>query len=1039
MVEGADDSGAHDERRVLGRPFSRRLLLKVGTGATLILVGEQALGGPVLGRLTASSTLLGPSRLGATYFGAPSVVVRAVRREDMLAVDLRFVNLKVVSSSDGPRLVRLSAAPAFVLLELPPQAVLERAIPEAPVTTPPFLGGTRTLLSGPTRLAFLVPAAVKFIPYRLDDLLDLARLPASVVPLGQQRLPSPTETHIEAPWDLVLSPDPWATWAHAHQPVTRADRTELWRTRLVRRNADGGPDDRVGAPPVGIRAVGRAFGPGLGRPDPFAGAEMPLTASDRDGIVTATSSSSAGAAPAEARRLHLSALGSSLTIDGAWDGAFSVTGWNHRSTLGRDHYVRVDIAGYLAPFGHRATLVSITERKFTGGAAYLFKRSFIVVKRPVKDFPAPGQPNDSRQMPFRRVTIADSVSPIITKDPIPGFSVDQAFWPLVSGTDLQWSLVGHDVEGRRAPFSMPLLFVARGDVVATGVHGSRGAAIADAYGDDFSFPSRRRRPLEGRSVALAPPDLPGDTASEVEFVLFDAEPSAGSSAQALLAADQPNFYPTFLDIDVRLPAAQAVTSPATGPSAGTTSISFYDKYLQSGFSGPNPRSLFAQLRFPQSLGLPAAVAGGVAAPNLNLIGLSREFGAVSAANPAAGVEAALDELTATYDPTKYFPAEAKLLGSITLADVLTLAGVPPALLNQNIFPKDPVTGLPDPTKLPDAVKTTLRFRPELKAFPDGSSDKAFVPRNVNGLELVVTLVVKIAGPTESSATVKGDLRDFELRLPPAAATADAAIAVFFDRLGFVSENGGKPSFDVALRDVTFGGPLTFVQEIREFIKSPGSGLSIDVGPSGIAASYTLTLPPIAVGVFALANVSLSAGVELPFDDRPVRLRFAFCTRERPFLLTFSLFAGGGFFAVKVSANGLELVEAALEFGAAASLNLGVASGSVSIMAGVYFKLELTPTGTDVTLSGYVRLNGSLEVLGIISISVEFYMGLTYESATEKVIGRATLTVKVRVLFFSTSVSLSVERKFGGGGDPPFGEMVNPADWDDYCDAFAEVS
>jgi len=136
---------------------------------------------------------------------------------------------------------------------------------------------------------------------------------------------------------------------------------------------------------------------------------------------------------------------------------------------------------------------------------------------------------------------------------------------------------------------------------------------------------------------------------------------------------------------------------------------------------------------------------------------------------------------------------------------------------------------------------------------------------------------------------------------------------------------------------------------------------------------------------------------------------------------------------------LELVDAALEFGAAASLNLGVASGSVSIMAGIYFKLELKNGHNDVSLGGYVRLNGELEVLGLISVSVEFYMGLTYESATEKVVGRATLTVKVKIAFFSKSVSLSVERKFGGGGDPFFGEAVSRADWNDYCDAFAEVA
>ena len=67
--------------------------------------------------------------------------------------------------------------------------------------------------------------------------------------------------------------------------------------------------------------------------------------------------------------------------------------------------------------------------------------------------------------------------------------------------------------------------------------------------------------------------------------------------------------------------------------------------------------------------------------------------------------------------------------------------------------------------------------------------------------------------------------------------------------------------------VCFGGPLEFVNELRRFI--PGNGFSdppgLTVTPSGISASYSLTLPSIGVGVFALTNASLGAGFNLPFD------------------------------------------------------------------------------------------------------------------------------------------------------------------------------
>jgi hypothetical protein len=150
----------------------------------------------------------------------------------------------------------------------------------------------------------------------------------------------------------------------------------------------------------------------------------------------------------------------------------------------------------------------------------------------------------------------------------------------------------------------------------------------------------------------------------------------------------------------------------------------------------------------------------------------------------------------------------------------------------------------------------------------------------------------------------------------------------------------------------------------------------------------------------------------------------------------SLFGGGGFFGVGVSAKGLEQVEASIEFGGNISLNLGVASGGVSVMAGIYFGMKAEV----VELTGYLRCGGYLEVLGLISITVEFYLGFTYRKksgAGSEVWGQASLKVAVKVAFFSTSVTLSVERRFAGaGGDPTFAESVAPSEWAGYLQAFA---
>ena len=55
-------------------------------------------------------------------------------------------------------------------------------------------------------------------------------------------------------------------------------------------------------------------------------------------------------------------------------------------------------------------------------------------------------------------------------------------------------------------------------------------------------------------------------------------------------------------------------------------------------------------------------------------------------------------------------------------------------------------------------------------------------------------------------------------------------------------------------------------------------------------------------------------------------------------ITVGFLGGGGFFALGVSAKGVDQIEAAIEFGGNLSLNLGIASGGVYIMAGIYFKM-----------------------------------------------------------------------------------------------------
>jgi len=342
-----------------------------------------------------------------------------------------------------------------------------------------------------------------------------------------------------------------------------------------------------------------------------------------------------------------------------------------------------------------------------------------------------------------------------------------------------------------------------------------------------------------------------------------------------------------------------------------------------------------------------------------------------------------------------------------------------------------VDGL-DPENL--EVRAKLEWTTELGQFPkapDAAIFKADDP-------LRIAIEARAGAKTGASFDAVAEMTNFSLTLVAPA----SLMKLRFDRLAFRAGSSGKPDVDVVFGGIEFVGPLSFVETLKELI--PLDGFSdppfLDVSPAGVRAGFTLALPNVAIGVFALQNISLGADCNVPFLGQSVSVGFNFCTRERPFALTVAFIGGGGFLGLRVSPQGLELLELSLEAGARLAVDLGIASGSIEAMIGIYMRLE----GKKGSLTGYFRLRGEVDVLGLISASIELSLELEYEPPTGKMTGRATLTIEVEVFMFSFSVSVSVERQFAGSnGDPTFAEImaVSESDgsserWDLYCDAFA---
>ncbi len=1009
-----------------------------------------------------------------------------------------------------------------------------------PLPPPPV----RARLSGPSRLVFELPEGVNSIDYSLSALLDWTKYKLSVAPTalppptpvqlrplqtpgglrfkvskpGQRlttegsqprlpaqlellvpsttfsaaalarvvriiREPTATETAIEAPYRLMLSPSSMAGWAHTDKLVEHNGRVELWHTRLgvssgeervVDRQYEYGWKDgtfRVlrtsgGDQLAYFRSLRAVWSPDYSKSIPThvnTPFRMSLDRRDRCELVWLTSDFSIAEAQSRvvhADRLMLSPLG--VWIDSKYAAevplghGLSVEAWRHQATMGRDQYVKVVYKGYLFPFGHRASLIKVTERKFhtgrTGTIAYLRQRMFIVVREPEKTYPAFGQANDGRAIPFRRVRITSLVTPNLNPPessavPGTGASAQAAFWPRVGSEDFPFQIVAEDWDGQRSDFSVPLIFI--------GVENAPGKKFGFAFDEDTmghvvtyyneqAEESRRQSGMFGQKVAFADSSAqkPGDTSLETQTVIFGAEmtaPDNAVSAKTLEENNQPRCYPTLARAEVRMPAVAQVTG-----SAASTAIQIHPTYINDAWhSARNKGEVFIGLLDSLPLQFGADQSGGLATPDLNIQGLSRKFG------PVGGV---LEDLAGgTFDPTEFFSDTAKILGSILLRDIIK------AVFGDDQIPKLTSHVERDDNGAPEAVVAKLEWAPDVQSFPSFGKP-IFAADNGTSLSISATLRSDLSGQ-DATAQVEGKLTRFALHLIPFG-SIDYFIRIAFDEISFLSKTGQKLDVSAEIGEIEFGGPLKFVNTLSKFI--PMDGFSdppnLDISPTGIKLGYTLPIPSVAVGVFSLQNISLIAGFELPFTSNPLRLRFGFCERHNPFLLTVSMFGGGGFFAIELTPQGLSLLEASFEFGGSLSLDIGVASGGIYAMGGVYYKWE----DGEAVLTGYLRMGGSLSILGIITISLEFYLGLTYESAGNRVWGEASLKVSIEILFFSISVTLRVKRQFAGSSEgharldglrlaqlggaagglvpatspPSFEDLMAEADWIAYCEAFA---
>ena len=650
----------------------------------------------------------------------------------------------------GLTLVRTDPSrPAYLILDLPPQHLGEEAFFEEATTpqypknktskdqlpdnTPPDenYAGTSTLTAqsrsaGPSRLVFEVPhdIAAAGINLTLADILDACRQSnPGATPFTPdytsdghfyRRLGFSAVSSIEAPYRLTLAPSGSDLgWSHATTPTAAAGYTGLWHTRLVTSRSIPilGPKGkllggkRVDTPGGTLRAVSAGddpAGPSVTKASLMddTGLQTSLTPYQRAAI----SDLSVNDSPLRADYLMLSALGAWMDIQGNWDDpTHSVKAWRHRMSMGRDTYVRVVESGYLYPFGHRASLVIVSERKLKlkpNAGGFLMQREYLVVRQPEVDYTAlTNMPHGGRSLPFDTVRLTALGTPNIDQ-----LSPENP-WIRVGGTPFLFHAVARDKAGQEVDFLTALAFLPLGaDVKAAQTQTS-----TDRYADGAVLLT-----LSGQSVAYAESMTPGDTMLETQQMRIGIDTDSG----AIDPLADPPFYPALVDADVSVPAIKRLIG-----ANSTTNIAYYGAYKESGLSGqaqasavvpgiaggiaglglagapvdasapgavspaPATSDVYVQLTslLPLSFG-PTDKSGGISTLSQNIGGLSRSRGPIGVSEgdvnisigdsfptPQKVKDAVATSLSNTlegFDPTKLFPDDAKLLGGISLKDIL---------------------------------------------------------------------------------------------------------------------------------------------------------------------------------------------------------------------------------------------------------------------------------------------------------------------------------------------------------------------------------
>jgi hypothetical protein len=542
-----------------------------------------------------------------------------------------------------------------------------------------------------------------------------------------------------------------------------------------------------------------------------------------------------------------------------------------------------------------------------------------------------------------------------------------------------------------------------------------GNRAKNVEGEAFSFVKRAL-------VSLPSPQLLNNFSDQTRKAVFKARNlvfTAGSIGEGLRSAIA---HPKLESLTVKLPGLPEFTKITHAPD-----------YIERGLRDFNSASgqVFAQIA-DGARRATGDMAAGIGAAAANVEWISREAGALSTevvnkmreygeqAKLAAKNLAKEAKLEFDLDKAKLNAAAANILGS------------PPPKLFGQINLSDILKAIQNPGDIPKVVSKEFPDRVENVLAMQNTPEKLdvgllqFFPQDGTELTMESRTTAWLPLPGKPNRGITNSARG---QLGPFKLVIGNVLGISFQSLSFVAENGGfkchpklgrinasgtTPSngpsnpFDM----IEFMGPLAFLQDVMRTFSSFLSGMlpfRLTCDGETIFAGIQIGLPALGFGAFSMTNLSFGMAVGLPLTEKGTLVyRFNIADQIETFKLSVCGFTGGGFFAMELSSDPTQGgIEAALEFGGSLSLNIGIAQGALSVMAGIYYHKR----GAEVMLDAYLRACGVVVVLGFIEVSVIFYLAMQYHNGA--LAGQASITIRVKIGFFSRSFRLSYSKTIAG--------------------------